>query len=59
VSVIGEKLLEQLPIKITERMKEAAGLEVEVFARSEADQARFLFSALKQLASSASQESDE
>jgi bifunctional DNA-binding transcriptional regulator/antitoxin component of YhaV-PrlF toxin-antitoxin module len=47
VTMVGEKLMEQLPLKIAERMKEAAGLEVEVYTRSEADQSRFFYSALK------------
>lgn len=49
VSIIGEKLMEQLPLKIAERMKETAGLDVEVCARSETDQARYFFTVLNQM----------
>ena len=54
VAVVGDRLIDELPEKMTQRLKEAAGVEVEVVARSEGDQSNYFFAVVNQLNHSSS-----
>ena len=49
VGIIGDKLVEKLPEKMTERLKDGGGVDVEVVAKSEAEQSRYFFTVMKLL----------
>ena len=52
VGIIGDKLVERLPEKLTERLKDGGGVDVEAVAKSEAEQARYFFTAVKLISKS-------
>lgn len=52
VGIIGEKLIEKIPERVIERMKDGGGVDVEAVAKSESEQARYFFTAMKLISKS-------